>query len=459
MPEGAPNQTAPLARLAHRAKDPTGLPTGSSGADESLARSAVRRVSARLIPFLFLCYICAHLDRSNLGIASLQMNRDLGFTAAVYGFGAGIFYVGYALFEVPSNMILARVGARRWIARIMITWGILAACMSMVRTPTSFYALRFLLGVGEAGFFPGVVYYMTWWFPAAARARAVSRFMLAIPVASIISGLLAGPLLALHGRLGFSGWQWLFLVEGLPTVLLGIALLFYLTDHPENAEWLPPMEKAWLVRELQRERAQRQGSHGSNFRKALVNRRAWQLGYIWAAFYMCANAYTFWAPQIIKGLFERSPAWIGNLLAVLSGIGVVTIFLNGVHSDRRRERWLHVATPLGIAAIAWLALATPAPSGLKLLALVGIYAGANSIYGPFWCLPSTFLSGEGAAGGLALVSSIGALGGAFGPNVLGMAQAITHSQRAGFCLLAALLGTAVMLALGLRRSKDIAATY
>lgn len=427
--------------------------------DDALARSAVRRVSARLLPFLFLCYICAHLDRSNLGIAALQMNRDLGFTAAVYGFGAGIFYVGYALFEIPSNMILARVGARRWIARIMITWGILAAGMSMVRTPSNFYGLRFLLGVAEAGFFPGVIYYMTWWFPAAARARAVSRFMLALPVASIISGLLAGPLLGLQGRFGFSGWQWLFLVEGLPTVLLGIALFFYLTDLPQNARWLPVAEKEWLVRQLEIEREQRGGAHGSDFKRALVNRRAWQLGYIWAVFYMCANAYTFWGPQIIKALFERSSGWVGNVLAVIAAIGAVTIFLNGVHSDRRRERWVHVATPLAIAAIAWLTLAMPAPPVVKLLALVAVYAGTNSIYGPFWCLPSTFLSGRGAAAGLALVSSVGALGGSLGPNVLGMAQTITHSQRAGFVLLAVLLGTAALLAYHLRRSADVTAAY
>lgn len=203
--------------------------------EDALARSAVRRVNVRLIPFLFVCYICAHLDRSNLGIASLQMNCALNFSPAVYGFGAGIFYVGYALFEILSNMILARVGARRWIARIMVTWGILAAGMSTVRTPMHFYVLRFMLGVGEAGLFPGVLYYMTWWSPAEARARAVSRFMLALPIATIISGLLAGPLLGLEGRLGFAGWQWLILVDGLPTVLLGIALFFYLTDVPQNA--------------------------------------------------------------------------------------------------------------------------------------------------------------------------------------------------------------------------------
>lgn len=423
--------------------------------DDDVARSTVRRVSLRLIPFLFICYICAHLDRTNLAIASLQMNRALRLTAAAYGFGAGIFYVGYALFEIPSNLILARIGARRWIARIMITWGVLAAAMSLVRTPTSFYVLRFLLGVGEAGFFPGVVYYLTNWFPAANRARAVSRFMLAIPIASVISGALAGPLLGLEGRLGLSGWQWLFIIEGMPSVLLGVVLLFYLTDGPGDARWLTAAQRSWLVGQLQAEREQCEQSHGSSLRRALTSKRVWQLGYVWATFYLAANAYTFWAPQIIKDLSGRSAGWVGTVLAVIGIVGVITIFLNGVHSDRSRERWLHVAVPLSVAALAWVTLATPVPGWVKLIALALVYTGVDSIFGPFWCLPSTFLTGGAAAGGLALVSSLGALGGFVGPNVLGIAQTLTHSSRAGFVLVAFLLGTAVLLLLRLRRTTDV----
>lgn len=329
--------------------------------DDAVARSAVRRVGLRLIPFLFICYICAHLDRTNLAIASLQMNRAIHLSAAAYGLGAGLFYVGYALFEVPSNMILARIGARRWIARIMITWGVLAAAMSLMRTPPSFYVLRFLLGVGEAGFFPGVVYYFTNWFTAGARARAVSRFMLAIPIAALVSGALAGPLLALGGRLGLAGWQWLFIVEAVPSVLLGVTLLFYLSDRPEDARWLTAQQRMWLCRQLEAERRDCEQLHGASLRRALTSKRVWQLGFVWAMFYLCANAYTFWAPQIIKELYGRSAGWIGLVLAVISAIGVVTIFFNGVHSDRMRERWLHVAVPLSIATVAWVMLATPAP--------------------------------------------------------------------------------------------------
>ncbi|HET7459178.1 MAG TPA: MFS transporter, partial [Gemmatimonadaceae bacterium] len=231
------------------------------GSDAALERETMRAVTRRLVPFLFVLYIFNFLDRSNVGLAALQMNRDLGFSTQAFGFGAGIFFVGYALFEVPSNLLLIRVGARRWIARIMITWGILASALMFVRTPTQFYALRFALGVAEAGFFPAILYYLSQWYPAAMRARSLSWFMIAIPLSGALGGPLGGWLLGFGGKLGLAGWQWLFLVEGIPSVVLGVVVLRWLTERPEDARWLAPEQRAWLASRLERDRAESPAPH------------------------------------------------------------------------------------------------------------------------------------------------------------------------------------------------------
>ena len=418
--------------------------------DAALRRVTLRRVSYRLLPFLALLYICNYIDRTNVGIASLQMNRDLHFSAGVYGFGAGIFFIGYGAFEVPSNLVLARVGARRWIARIMITWGVLASAMMFVRTPLSFYVLRFLLGAAEAGFFPGVVYYLTSWFPAAERARAVSRFMLGVPVASMISGTLAGPLLGLRGTLGLAGWQWLFLLEGLPTILLGIVVLGYLTESPEQAQWLTAPQREWLVSCLESERARVGHSTAASFRHALRNRRVWQLGLIWSLMFTSSNAYTFWAPQVVRSLFSaRGSGWVGMVVATIAFAGAVGMLANGAHSDWRCERRQHVGIPFALGTLGWL-LAASAISPVATVCGLGIAsASVMSIFGPFWCIPSQFLRGEAAAGGLALVSSLGAIGAFVGPNILGIAQQHSGSARPGFLCLACATALAAVLSFGL----------
>ena len=422
---------------APRIDDPT-APRSSAAVEAGLERATMRRVSLRVLPLLFVAYICAHLDRTNLGFAALQMNRDLGFSPAVYGLGAGIFFLGYGLFELPSNLILARVGARRWIPRIMITWGLIAAGMMFAHTPTSFYVLRFLLGVAEAGFFPGVVFYLTAWFPATYRAQAVSRFMLALYASAILSGWLAGPLLGLDGRLGLAGWKWLFLLEGLPSVVLGVAMLALLTDGPEKASWLPPQEREWLQQRLRREQEECSTSHGASLRGALLNPRLWQLGYIWAVFFCCANAYTFWAPQLIRNLFHWTAGRTGNAMAVISLVGAVALLLSGAHSDKVGERWLHVAAPLLAVGAAWLIVSAAISPTLSLLGLALVYTSFSCLYGPFWCLPSQFLTGDAAAGGLALVSSIGAAGAFAGPNIVGVTQQMTGNPHAGYWALALL---------------------
>lgn len=425
--------------------------------DTALSEAAVRRTALRLLPFLLLLYVCAYIDRVNVGIAALQMNRDLKLSAAAYGFGSSVFFVGYALLEVPSNLILARVGARRWIARIMITWGLLAAGMMFVRGATSFYMLRFLLGATEGGFFPGIVFYLARFFPTAYRARAISRFMLAIPTANVLSGLLAGPLLGLQGNFGLAGWQWLFLLEGLPAALLGMIVLVALPDGPADARWLPAPERAALERRLRAERDESERNAISSLRGAFVDARVWQLALIWGAMYLVANAYTFWAPQLIQLYFGRSAKWTGEVLAVLALAAGAAMFLSGAHSDRTRERKLHIAVPFGVGAVAWLLVASPFPVAWRFAGLALAGASIPCLYGPFWCVPSEFLCGDAAAGGLALISSLGAFGGFIGPNVLGLAERATGSQRAGFIVLAAVAVLGAVVALLLNNNERPAA--
>jgi len=427
-------------------------PDAQSG-DTALSEAAIRRTAFRLLPFLLLLYVCAFIDRVNVGIAALQMNRDLKLSAAAYGFGSSIFFVGYAFLEVPSNLILARVGARRWIARIMITWGLLAAGMMFVRGATSFYILRFVLGAAEGGFFPGIVFYLAGFFPASHRARAVSRFMLAIPLANVLSGLLAGPLLGLQGELGLAGWQWLFLLEGLPAAMLGVIVLLVLPDTPADARWLSESERVALVRRLRAEREETLHHDISSVGAALINARVWQLGLIWGAMYLVANAYTFWAPQLIQGYFGRSAGWTGNALALIALAAGVAMFVSGVHSDRTRERSLHIAVPFGLATAAWLLVASPLPAAWRFAGLALAAVSIPCLYGPFWCVPASFLSGDAEAGGLALISSIGAFCGFIGPNVLGIAQRVTGSQRVGFVVIASVAALGALMTVLLKSVK------
>ena len=308
-------------------------------------RQTVAKVSRRLLPFVLLLYVVAWLDRVNIGFAALQMNKDLGFSDAVYGFGAGVFFVGYALCEVPSNLILARVGARLWIARIMITWGVLSIAMMFVNGPWSFYIVRFLLGVAEAGFLPGILYYLGHWFPAAQRAHAVSWFMLAIPLSTVVGGPLAGFILELQGAQGLAGWQWLFLLEGIPAVLLGFVVLVYLTDTPEQAKWLTPEQGRWLSALVKAEHRAAEERHGVGLKQALVHPTVWLLALILFAGQTASYGLTLWIPQIVQslsGLGNLAVSMISALPYVAASIGMILI---GASSDRRNERFMHVAVP------------------------------------------------------------------------------------------------------------------
>jgi ACS family tartrate transporter-like MFS transporter len=410
-------------------------------------------VSRRLIPFLFVLYVVCFLDRVNVGFASLQMNRDLGLSPAVYGFGAGIFFIGYSSFEIPSNLILARMGARRWIARIMITWGLIAAGMMFVRGPLSFYVLRFLLGVAEAGFFPGMIFYLSHWFPANARARAIARFMTAIPVSGIIGGPISGALLGLNGRLGLAGWQWLFLVEGLPAVLLGFAVLRFLPDRPEGVAWLGPEQREWLVRRLAAERDGCVRKHGFGVIRALSSGVVWQLGLLGSL--CCAfglYGLGLWLPQIVRGLSALSNLQIGFVSAVPNLFAAIAMVLFAAHSDRTGDRCRHVMAAAAVAAAGFLGCALLKSPVFGVMFLSFAAAGVLSAEGPLWSLPSKFLTGAAAAGGIALINSLGNLSGFVGPYAIGLLNNASGDFRGGLLLLAFMPLAGIVLALRLRHA-------
>jgi MFS transporter, ACS family, tartrate transporter len=413
------------------------------------SESALRKVRWRLIPFLFLLYIVAYLDRVNVGFAGIDMSRDLGFSAAVYGLGSGIFFLSYTLFEVPSNLILARVGVRIWIARIMVTWGVVSTAMLFVNDELTFYVLRFLLGVAEAGFFPGIILYLTHWFPQRERARAVGLFMTATAMAGVIGAPISSALLQLHGFGGLNGWQWLFLIEGVPAILLAPLVWVYMTERPSEAAWLTADERDWLTREMAAEQAQTKDAHVT-LRAALTSPRLWIVSLPYFCVVIAFYGVTFWLPQILQAGSGYSAALVVLLSAipyVAATIGLATV---GAHSDRTGERRWHVAVPCLIGALGFVLTVLAPPSPAFALATLSIAAfGIWGTLGPFWAIPTAFLRGTAAAGGIALVNSIGNVGGFVGPYLMGWIRDATGGFSAGLLTLAAILvvGAAIVLRL------------
>jgi len=421
-----------------------------------LERITLSKVGWRLLPFLLLLYIVSWLDRVNIGFAALQMNRDLGFSPAVYGFGAGVFFIGYALFEVPSNLVLARVGARLWIARIMITWGVLSIAMLFVKGATSFYVLRFLLGVAEAGFLPGIIYYLGNWYPAAERARAIAWFMLGIPLSTVVGGPLAGVILGLNGWQGLTGWQWLFLLEGVPAVLLGFIVLGYLTDLPEKARWLEPEERTWLASKVRAEGAAAEQRHRVGLRAALLHPTVWQLGVVLFACQCCSYGLTLWIPQIINAMGSLTELQVGLISALPYAAAAIGMILIGASSDRSGERLMHVAIPSAVAALGFAAsayLTSPVPS---MIALTVAAVGDLGTRGPFWALPTRFLTGSAAAGGIALINTFASLGGFVGPYAVGVVRNVTGGFAGGMVFLALVMLVGAVAALLLRGARVLA---
>jgi sugar phosphate permease len=393
-----------------------------------------------------------YIDRVNVGYAALEMRADLGFSGAVFGLGAGMFFVGYVFFEVPSNLIMERVGARWWIARIMISWGIITVLMSLVRTAHGFYALRFLLGAAEAGFFPGFVYYLTKWVPARNRARASAWFLTSTSVSGVVGGPLAGLIMGLRGKLGMAGWQWLFIIEGIPAVLMGLIVLRYLDDEVEDAKWLSRGEKQWLRRTLDREHGAIEEAHGMSLGRALIHPRLWHLCFTYFAIIISYYGIVFWLPQILKSFGSLTNAQAAALSALPYLAATVGIVLVGRHSDSTGERRWHVALPclLGAAGLVWAGLFRGIHPALSLAGLCIAAGGIWSTLGPFWSLPSLFLTGTAAAGGIALINSIGNVGGFVGPLIIGRIVDLTGDYHAGLWILAGTLTAGAVLALAFR---------
>jgi ACS family tartrate transporter-like MFS transporter len=427
----------------------------SRSALSDAGRVTLRKVTLRLIPFLFILYVVAWLDRVNVGFAGLQMNADLGFSSAAFGFGSGVFFLGYCLFEVPSNLVLHRVGARRWISRIMISWGAISAAMMFVRTAPTFYVLRFLLGAAEAGFFPGVVYYLSHWYPEGQRARAIAAFMTAVPVSGVVGGPLSGALLTLNGLFGLAGWQWLFLMEGIPAILLGIIVLVYLTDRPEAANWLSSAEKDWLVNALAAERTSRRGASQVGIFAALTNPTIWHLGIIFLFAAIGFYGYSFWAPLVVQSLTGSSDLGIGVILGAISAVTIIAMMLNSVHSDQTDERPLHVAVPLLVSGAGFFGCAVLREPTLALLFLALIPIGHCAVYGPFWSMPSRFLIGAPAAAGIALVVTIANVGGLIGPTMIGALKDRYGTHGPAFTLLGGWAIVAALLAMLLGRVRAL----
>jgi len=424
--------------------------------EQDVERATMRLVSLRLLPFLFFLYIFCWLDRSNISIAALQMNGELKFSSAAFGFGAGVFFLSYSLFEVPSNLILARVGARRWLARIAITWGLLACSMMWVRTPLQFYAVRFLLGMAEAGFFPGVIYYLSLWFPATYRARAIAGIIIGIPLSQVLGAPLGGALLGLTGIGHLSGWQWLFLVEGLPPVMLGFAALAYLTDRPEDARWLSTQQRDWVSIRMQQEREQTVAAHLSPLR-ALGHPLLWVL--IFPYFALCTIGYgaTFWTPLLVRDALGTSDS-VTSL--IVGGIYLLAAFvypLAGMLSDRVDDRCAMAALGLAFYCVGGIGVALLPHTILRVVALAVLQVGNPIFMTSFWCVPTKFLKGSSAAAGIALVSSVGTSGGFFGPSIVGFMKQTTGSDSGAFLGLAGLALLGAFVCIGLRQANALSA--
>ncbi len=419
---------------------------------DEIEAAVVRRLTWRLVPFLFLLYIVAYLDRINVGFAALQMRPRLGFTDAVYGLGAGIFFAGYFFFQVPSNLALQRVGARRWIALLMMAWGVISASTIFVRGPRSFYLLRFLLGAAEAGFFPGVILYLKNWFPARARARTVARFMTAAPLSGVVGGPLSGALLGLHPTAVMAGWQWMFLMEGIPAVLLGGVALAYLVDRPEDAPWLAHEERTWLVETVKREPAEVTAVAGAF--AALRSGRIWMLALVYFGLNTVSYGVSLWLPTLIRSLTGVSDFTVGALSAVPYIAAALAMVAVGLHSDRSGERRWHVALPAFAGALALTAAAYSTSIGPAILAVSMAVLGVFCMLGPFWAMPTSLLSRTAAAAGIAFINSVGNLGGFVGPYVIGLVRTSTGQFKGGLLLISAALAASGAIALMVRSGRE-----
>jgi len=409
------------------------------------SRHLFTKITWRLIPLLFISYIIAYIDRINIGFAKLQLPEVLGVDpnvfGSIYGLGAGLFFIGYFLFEVPSNLIMQRVGTRLWIARIMIVWGLVAMTMMFISSKTGFYLVRFLLGVAEAGFYPGVILFLTYWYPAKERARTVALFASGAVLAGILGSPLSGAILDLHGKGGLAGWQWLFLLEGIPAVVMGLVVLFALPDRPSKVRWLSADEKTWIQSRLDEEAARLKGQAHFRLSEAFSSGRVWLLCLIYFLLNVGGYGFEMWLPTIIKEFYEINFTMVGLINAIPYIAAMIVMLLAGNHSDRTGERRWHIAVAAASSALGFVLSAYLHNPYLAMAALTLAFVGLKSTMGPFWALGTTFLSGTAAAGGIALINSVGNLGGFAGPMLVGIITDRTGSTSASLLV----LGSALML--------------
>jgi len=418
-----------------------------------IERVIVNKVSWRLVPFLAILYVFCLIDRTNVSIATLQMQPALNFSNEVYGTGAGIFFLGYFLFEVPSNLIMERVGARRWIARIMFTWGLLSSAMMFVRSPASFYTLRFLLGVAEAGFFPGVVLYITYWIPATSRARAMARFLALTAVLGLFANPLGALLLQMDGWLGLAGWQWLFLIEGMPSVILAFVVFAVLPDKPGDTNWLTDDEKRWLAARLEKDAAHEHAVHKFTLMTALTEPRIRQLCLVFILSSTAGNAVGFFAPKLLKAASHGtwSDSLVSMVMVIPAIVGAIAIALASAHSDRTGRRTQHVLVGYLVAALGFLACVFAPGPGWIIAALALQALGERIGAGSYWALTTNLLGAGAAAGGIAMINSVGNLGGFFGPKLMGWLVDRTGGYTAGLYMAAGLMVVSAILGALLKR--------
>ncbi|WP_431129168.1 MFS transporter [Variovorax paradoxus] len=397
------------------------------------------KVFWRIVPLLMLCYVVAYLDRVNVGFAKLQMSQDLAFSETVFGLGAGLFFIGYFLFEVPSNVLLHRVGARVWIARIMITWGVMSATFAWVQTPTTFYVMRFLLGIAEAGFYPGVILYLTYWYPAQRRAKIIALFMSAIPVAGIFGNPLSGWIMDLfHGASGFHGWQWMFIIEAVPALVMGLVVLAFLDNGIRSAKWLSEGEKQLLESEIATDQKGTQSKHAIG--AIFGDKRVWLMCLIYFCFVMGQYGLTFWMPTLIKSTGVTGNLNIGLFSAIPFGCAIVAMNLVGRSADARRERRWHLIAPALFGAVGFVVAASYSHNTVVSVAALSLAAAGVLTCAPlFWSLPTSFLSGAAAAVGIAAINSVGNLAGFVSPYLIGFLKDTTHSTQSGMYVLAGML--------------------
>ncbi len=421
------------------------------------ARKLYSKISWRLIPYIFILYIVAYIDRSNVGFAAVEFKHDLSLSDAVYGYGGAMFFLGQLLFDLPSNLLLQKVGPRLWIARIMISWGIVATCMMFIRGTHSFYALRLALGISEAGFFPGMILYLTYWFPSQERARAVAKFMTATSIAGVVGAELSRVLLKLEGNAGLHGWQWLFLMEGIPTIVLGVSVLFLLRDHPKDAPWLSEPEKKFLEEELERDRQEGGATEKHNLKDAFKLPMVWVLAGVFMLSQLGVYTVTLWMPLMLEAIMKvggvEGAVRVGRLGALPYLAAAIFTVIIGWSSDRTGERRFHIAGCLLLACggFAWAAYAHSLVSALFAFTFAAM--GCWSMQGPFWALPTRVLGGRAAAGGVAVITMIGSIGSAIGPSLTGKLKDMTHNYTAGLLAVGALVAVGGVLCFLLKTDK------